>query len=179
MPSYALFDDLVVARTDAATSGWINFTDLQAVFDFAHSQDRPLFFRPGIYDSGTVTILPSNGGGKPLQARAMPGSVVLRFNGMDHFLVIDGQARVRFEGLSFDGQNRALSDYVSGRPAFIVVANGAKDVAFEDCRILYSPGIGVYVTDAEAAFGGPIWKAIPSASGARTAGSTCVPVPWP
>lgn len=154
MPSYALFDDAVVARTAAATSGWTNFTGLQAVFDYARSQDRPLFFQAGIYDSGTVTVLPSNGGGKPLLARAIPGSVVLRFNGVNNFLIVDGQSQVRFEGLSFDGQNRALSDYVAGRPAFIAVANGAKDVVFEDCRILYSPGIGVYVRGAEATFRG-------------------------
>ncbi len=81
MPSYALFDDAVVARTAPASSGWTAFTDLQSVFDYARNQGRPLFFQPGVYDSGTVTVLTTNGGGKPLQVRAMPGSVVLRFTG--------------------------------------------------------------------------------------------------
>ncbi len=103
MPSYALFDDTVIARPDAATSGWTNFSGLQTVFDFARNQGRPLFFQPGIYDSGTVTILPSNGGGKPLQVRALPGSVTLRFNGVNAFLRIEGQTYVQFEGVTFDG----------------------------------------------------------------------------
>lgn len=136
MPSYALFDDTVVARTAAASSGWTTFTDLQSVFDYARNQGRPLFFRPGVYDSGTVTVLPTNGGGKPLQVRAMPGSVVLRFTGTNTFLRIEGQNQVRFEGIFFDGQNRALTDYVSQRPAFIAIAGNAQDVLFDNCQIM-------------------------------------------
>jgi uncharacterized secreted repeat protein (TIGR03808 family) len=145
MPSYALFDDVVVARTAAATTGWTAFTALQVVFDFARNQGRPLLFQPGTYDSGTTTVQTSNGGGKPLLARAIPGSVVLRFNGSNIFLRIEGQTNVRFDGLIFDGQNRALTDYVSGRPAFIAVANNARNVSFENCDIVNSPGIGLYV----------------------------------
>ncbi len=37
MPSYALFDDVVVARTASATTGWTTFTALQTVFDFARN----------------------------------------------------------------------------------------------------------------------------------------------
>lgn len=151
MPSYALFDDVVVARTASATTGWTTFTALQTVFDFARNQGRPLFFQPGNYDSGTTTVLTSNGGGKPLQARAIPGSVALRFNGANIFLRVEGQSNVRFDGLIFDGQNRPLTDYVSQRPALIAVASGAKNVAFENCSIINSPGIGLYVaSDAEA-----------------------------
>ena len=65
MPSFALFDDTVVARTAAASTGWTAFTNLQTVFDYARSQNRPLFFQPGVYDSPTTTILPSNGSGRP------------------------------------------------------------------------------------------------------------------
>lgn len=146
MPSYAIFDDSVVARTAAATAGWTAFTNLQPVFDAARSQGRPLFFQPGTYESGMTTILATNGGGKPLQARALPGSVVLRFSGSDIFFKIEGQVDVRFDGLIFDGQNRPLTDYVYQRPAFIAVAANAKNVAFENCSIVNSPGIGVYVS---------------------------------
>lgn len=153
MPSYALFDDTVVARPGAATTGWTNFTGLQTVFDYARNQGRPLFFQPGTYDSGTVTVLPSNGGGKPLQVRALPGSVVLRFNGVNIFLKIEGQLYVQFDGVTFDGQGRALTDYVFERPAFIAVASNANGVRFDNCRILNSPGIGAYVASgAEAIF---------------------------
>lgn len=136
MPSFMLFDDVVVARSDAATSGWTNFSALQTVFDYARNQGRPLFFQPGTYDSGTATILTSNGGGKPLLARAIPGSVTLRFNGANIFLRIEGQSNVRFQGLIFDGQNRALTDYVAQRPALIAVSAAAKAITFEDCRIV-------------------------------------------
>ncbi|MGO4668888.1 TIGR03808 family TAT-translocated repetitive protein [Bosea sp. 2RAB26] len=151
MPSYALFDDAVVARTAAASSGWTTFTDLQSVFDYARNQGRPLFFQPGVYDSGTVTVLPTNGGGKPLQVRAMPGSVVLRFTGANTFLRIEGQNQVRFEGIFFDGQNRALTDYVSQRPAFIAIAGNAQDVLFDNCQIMNSPGIGACIASSSGA----------------------------
>ncbi len=151
MPSYAVFDDVVVARTAAASTGWTAFTSLQTVLDAARSQGRPLFFQPGTYDSGTTTILTSNGGGKPLQARAVPGSVVLRFTGSNIFFRIEGQADVRFDGLTFDGQNRPLTDYVSQRPAFIAVAANARNVAFENCAIVNSPGIGIYVASGAEA----------------------------
>lgn len=146
MPSFALFDDVVVARTAAATTGWTSFTNLQTVFDYARGQGRPLFFQPGTYDSSTTTILPSNGGGKPLLARAIPGSVTLRFNGENIFLRIEGQSNVRFQGLVFDGQNRALTDYVAQRQALIAVGAASNGVVFEDCSIVNSPGIGLYVT---------------------------------
>lgn len=146
MPSFTLFDDVVVARTAAATTGWTNFSSLQTVFDYARDQGRPLFFQPGTYDSDTATILTSNGGGKPLLARAIPGSVTLRFNGANIFLRIEGQSNVGFQGLIFDGQNRALTDYVAQRPALIAVSAAARAITFEDCRIVNSPGIGLYVT---------------------------------
>lgn len=145
MPSYALFDDVVVARTAAATSGWTAFAALQAVFDYARSQGRPLFFQPGIYDSGTTTVLAANGSGRPLQVRAIPGSVTFRFNGVNIFLRVEGQTEVRFDGVVFDGQNRPLTDYVSSRPALIAVSAAARNVAFENCEIVNSPGIGLYV----------------------------------
>lgn len=146
MPSFILFDDVVVARTAAATAGWTDFSGLQTVFDYARDQGRPLFFQPGIYDSGTATVLTSNGGGKPLLARAVPGSVTLRFNGVNIFLRVEGQSNVCFQGLIFDGQNRALTDYVAQRPALIAVSAAAKGIVFEDCRVANSPGIGLYVT---------------------------------
>ncbi len=151
MPSFALFDDTVVARTTAASTGWTAFTNLQTVFDYARSQNRPLFFQPGVYDSPTTTILPSNGSGRPLFARAMPGSVVLRFNGGNTFLRIEGQNQVHFEGITFDGQNLALSDYVSGRPALIAIANNAQDVSFENCQVMNSPGIAAYIASSSGA----------------------------
>ncbi len=132
-------------RTGAATTGWTNFTTLQAVFDYARSQGRPLFFQPGLYDSGATTVLTTNGSGKPLQVRAIPGSVTFRFTGTGTFLAITGQSQVRFEGIVFYGDNRPLADFVPGRPAFIAVSGGAKDVSFEKCQVAYSPGIGVYV----------------------------------
>lgn len=151
MPSFALFDDTVVARTAAASTGWTAFTNLQTVFDYARSQNRPLFFQPGVYDSPTTTILPSNGSGRPLFARAMPGSVVLRFNGVNTFLRIEGQNQVHFEGITFDGQNLALSDYVSGRPALIAIANNAQDISFENCQVMNSPGIAAYIASSSGA----------------------------
>lgn len=151
MPSFALFDDTVVARTTAASTGWTAFTNLQTVFDYARSQNRPLFFQPGVYDSPTTTILPSNGSGRPLFARAMPGSVVLRFNGGNTFLRIEGQNQVHFEGITFDGQNLALSDYASGRPALIAIANNAQDVSFENCQVMNSPGIAAYIASSSGA----------------------------
>ncbi|WP_159650408.1 MULTISPECIES: TIGR03808 family TAT-translocated repetitive protein [unclassified Bosea (in: a-proteobacteria)] len=121
------------------------------MFDFARSQGRPLFFQPGVYDSGTVTVLPTNGGGNPLKVRAVLGSVVLRFNGVNNFLRIEGHNYAQFEGVVFDGQDRPLTDYVSGRPAFIAVANGSHAIRFDNCRILNSPGIGVYVASGSEA----------------------------
>jgi uncharacterized secreted repeat protein (TIGR03808 family) len=151
MPSFALFDDTVVARTAAASAGWTAFTNLQTVFDYARSQNRPLFFQPGVYDSPTTTVLPSNGSGRPLFVRAMPGSVALRFNGTNTFLRIEGQNQVHFDGITFDGQNRALSDYVSGRPALIAIASNAQEISFENCQVLNSPGIGAYVASSSGA----------------------------
>lgn len=148
MPSYAFFDDTVVARPSAASAGWTSFTGLQAVFDFARSQGRPLFFQPGQYDSGATTVLTSNGGGKPLQVRAVPGSVTFRFTGTGTFLTITGQSQVCFEGIVFYGDNRPLADFVPGRPALIAVSSGAKDVSFEKCQITYSPGIGIYIASS-------------------------------
>ncbi|GAU85008.1 hypothetical protein BIWAKO_04950 [Bosea sp. BIWAKO-01] len=98
-----------------------------------------------------MTVLPTNGGGKPLQVRAMPGSVVLRFTGTNAFLRIEGQSQVRFEGIFFDGQNRALTDYVSQRPAFIAIAGNAQDVLFDNCQIMNSPGIGAYTASSSGA----------------------------
>lgn len=146
MPSYALFDDVVVARSAAATTGWTSFTNLQSVFDYARIQGRPLFFQPGLYDSGATTVLTSNGGGKPLQVRAVPGSVTFRFTGTGTFLTITGQTQVHFEGIIFYGDNRALADFVPGRPAFIAVSGTAKDISFEKCQVAYTPGIGIYVS---------------------------------
>ncbi|MGL4728363.1 MAG: TIGR03808 family TAT-translocated repetitive protein [Bosea sp. (in: a-proteobacteria)] len=151
MPSYKLLDDIVVARTAAASAGWTAFTTLQQVFDYARTQDRTLVFQPGVYASGTTTILTTNGSGKPLHVRALPGSVTLQFNGSNIFLRIEGQANVRFEGLIFDGQNRALTDFVGGRKAFIAVANNASKVVFDNCDIRNSPGIGLYVTNGATA----------------------------
>jgi uncharacterized secreted repeat protein (TIGR03808 family) len=151
MPSYKVLDEVLVARTAAATTGWTAFTTLQQVFDAARSQDKTLFFQPGTYASGTTTILTTNGGGKPLLARAVPGTVTLQFNGTNIFLRIEGQSNVRFEGLTFDGQNRALTDYVSLRPAFIAVANNAKNVVFSNCDIRNSPGIGLYLYNGASA----------------------------
>jgi len=150
MPSFALFDDVVIVRTDAATSGWTDFTGLQAVFNFARSQGRPLFFQPGVYDSDTVTVLSSNGDGKPLFVRAIPGSVVLRFIGTDGFLRIGGQRYVYFDGVTFDGQDRILTNNESGRPAFISVVDNAQEIYFENCEIINSTGVGVYVRSANA-----------------------------
>lgn len=145
MPSYRLFDDNVVARTGAATTGWTAFTGLQSVFDYARNQGRPLFFQPGVYDAGPTTVLAANGGGKPLFVEALPGTVTFRFTGGATFLKVEGQSRVFFQSVTFDGQNLALSDYVFDRKAFIAVGGNAKDVIFRDCNLLNSPGIGLYV----------------------------------
>ena len=130
MPSYRLSDDSVVARTSAASTGWTAFTGLQGVFDFARTQGRPLFFQPGNYDAGPTTVTAANGGGKPLQVGAVPGTVTLRFTGGANFLKIDRQSHVVFQNITFDGQARTLSDYLFERKAFVVIGAGSKDVSF-------------------------------------------------
>jgi uncharacterized secreted repeat protein (TIGR03808 family) len=146
MPSYKIVDDSVVARTAAATTGWTAFTTLQDIFNVARTQGYVLFFQPGSYAAGTTTVLTTDGGGRPLSVKALPGSVTFLFNGTNILLRVEGQSEVRFEGIIFNGQNRVLTDYVPQRRALIAVASNARKVFFSDCEIINSPGIGLYVT---------------------------------
>ncbi len=148
MPSYKVIDNNVVARTLAATTGWTAFTSLQTVFDLARTQGLPVFLQPGVYANGPLTVLSSNGSGKPLQVEAVPGTATIRFTGGGTPLRIEGVTPVKFEGVKFDGQNIALPDYFTSRPAFIAIKS-TTDVYFEDCQIVNSPGIAIYAYQAQ------------------------------
>lgn len=153
MPSYKTIDDSVVARPGAATTGWTAFTSLQTVFDLARTQGLPVFLQPGVFQSGPLTVLATNGGGKPLKVEAVPGAATIRFTGGGTPLKIENMSSVRFHGVVFDGQNLALPDYAYLRPAFIALKQ-TNDIIFEDCQIKNSPGIGVYVTGGNAKLSG-------------------------
>ncbi len=145
MPSFIAQEDVVVARTGAATTGWTAFTNLQDPFNAARTAGKPLFFQPGTYSSGETTILTTNGSGRPLRAYAVSGSVTLQFNSTNAFIRVDGVSDVEFEGLTFDGQNRALTTVFQNLGALISVRGNAKNVRFENCRINNSPGIGIFL----------------------------------
>lgn len=149
MPSYKVTDTAVVARTLAATTGWTAFTSLQTVFDLARTQGLPVFLQPGVYTNGPLTVLPSNGSGKPLTVEAVPGTATIYFSGGGTGMRVEDMSYVRFRGVRFDGANRPLPDYAFLRPAYIALKN-TNDVTFEDCQIINSTGIGVYVTGGNA-----------------------------
>lgn len=148
MPSYKMIDNGVVARTLAASTGWTAFTSLQTVFDLARTQGLPVFLQPGVYANGPLTVLTTNGSGKPLQVEAVPGTATILFTGGGTPLRIEGVSPVKFEGVKFDGQNLALPNYVGSRQAFIGIKS-ATDIYFEDCQIVNSPGIGIYAFQAQ------------------------------
>jgi uncharacterized secreted repeat protein (TIGR03808 family) len=145
MPSFIALDDTVVARTGPATAGWTSFTNLQDPFNAARISGKPLFFQPGNYASGETTINTGNGSGRPLRAYATPGTVKLQFTGTTSFIRVDGVSDVEFEGLSFDGQNRALTAIFGRVGALIAVRGQAKNVRFSNCSITNSPGIGIFL----------------------------------
>jgi uncharacterized secreted repeat protein (TIGR03808 family) len=149
MPSYKVTDSALIARVAAATTGWTAFTSLQTLFDLARTQGLPLFLLPGTYTTGALTILSSNGSGKPLVVEASPGTATIQFAGAGTPLRLESVSNIRFRGLRFDGQNQALPDYAYLRPAFIAL-KATNAVAFEDCEIVNSSGIGVYVTGGNA-----------------------------
>jgi uncharacterized secreted repeat protein (TIGR03808 family) len=149
MPSYKIADSSLIARAAAATTGWTAFTSLQTVFDLARTQGLPVFLLPGSYANGPLTVLSTNGSGKPLVVEAMPGTATISFTGGGTGLRVENMSNVRFRGVTFDGANKPLPDYAYLRPAFIALKN-TNSVSFENCQIMNTPGIGVYVTGGNA-----------------------------
>lgn len=153
MPSYKLTDTHLVARTLAASTGWTAFTSLQTVFDLARTQGLPVFLQPGVYSNGALSVSTATGSGKPLQVEAVPGTATILYTGGGTPLSIDGVSSVKFLGVKFDGQNLALPVYAGNtgesRLAFIAV-KATTGAYFEDCQVVNSPGIGVYVYQAQA-----------------------------
>ena len=65
-------DNETVLTTSATSPGpdWTAVTTVQAAFDKARTDGRPLFIQPGVYTTGAISVLTTNGSGRPLTVRS-------------------------------------------------------------------------------------------------------------
>lgn len=138
MPSYRLFDDVVVFAS-STPSGYTAGT-LQNAMDIARTNGRPLYIQQGSYNVGNLTVTTASGGGKPLVMYADPGTVTLTYTTGTVFLRIDAISDCEIRGITFNANSRAYSG--AGIAAAISVANASR-TAIENCRVLTGLDIGI------------------------------------
>lgn len=144
MPLYAqTFDTATVLVTQAASpgAGWTTMATVQAAFDKARNDGRPLFIRPGVYTTAPVVVTTGTGGGKPLYAYAVPGTVTIKLASAGNLLTIQGVASCKLEGLIFDAAGVALPNPES---ALLRVENA--DPLVSQCVFVNSTKTGIYAT---------------------------------
>lgn len=140
------FDAVTVLAAQSASPGpgWTSIANVQAAFDEARLNGRPLFIRPGVYPTGHITVTPGNGGGAPLSVSAVPGTAALKLTGGDNLMSIIGVASCRIEGVIFDGANAGFSN---PRPFSALLEISGADPLAANCVFKNSVRTGIYVRD--------------------------------
>jgi len=69
---------VLVNKASSPGTGWTTVASVQAAVDKARTDNRPLYVRPGIYDTQQVVVTAGTGGGNKCSIYATPGSVTFR-----------------------------------------------------------------------------------------------------
>jgi len=142
MAYYSVLADAVVM--DATSFSGATSATLQAIFDQAVSSGLPLVVRPGTYDAANIVIA------APISVRGVPGKVTFRAAaGAAYILYLGAFTRAEFYGITFDGNNVALTTDPNLQPAQGLV-NTRKDssslvskAVFDRCSFVNSTQCGI------------------------------------
>jgi uncharacterized secreted repeat protein (TIGR03808 family) len=107
--------------------------NLQRLVNDASAANQQIFLPPGRYVVSNLTL--------PQRTRlhGIPGATMLVFGGNGHMMVGENADIIELIGLTIDGANAPLADYV---PGLVHIAN-AKSVTIENCDIRGSAKIGL------------------------------------
>jgi len=109
----------------------------EAALEAARQAGRPLFVEPGLYEIGNVVF---QGG---VSVFGVPDRVIFRLSaGSSQILALKGAGTIALQGLTFDGQNRALS----GASGALVAVSDAT-LALEVCHFVNSSGSGLQLSN--------------------------------
>jgi hypothetical protein len=109
MAFYKVNDSAVVLNPSSTSpgDGWVSGS-VQDAINAARMNGRPLLVLQGAYQTGPITIDSTVSGACEIQA--VHGGSVFQFTGRKCLLEVDGIDDVTITGITFDGQNVAISD---------------------------------------------------------------------
>lgn len=141
-------DDATVLVNQASSpgTGWTTVASVQAAVDKARTDNRPLYVRPGIYDTQQVVVTAGTGGGNKCSIYATPGSVTFRLQSgsfAQNLFFVSGISDVRLSGLIFDGNNVAFTG-INAESALVRFENSQRFL-IEQCEFVRSVRVGTLV----------------------------------
>ncbi len=108
---------------------------IQRLIDDASAANQQIFLPPGRYVISNL-MLPTR-----TRIHGIPGATTLVYGGDGHMMIAENCQVVALDGLTIDGANAPLADYV---PGLVHIAN-SKGVSVENCRILGSAKSGLAI----------------------------------